>query len=89
MPDTHCLATPLLFLPFSLLLSCHRPARSPHLAGHKHRLYESWGFQPTPWVDPVWQEDAEKGRAVRQRRIMLVKPLSGPGLTKSPLGSLV
>jgi len=53
------------------------------------RLYDSWGFQATPWVDPAWQEDAEKGRAVRQRRIMLVKQLSGPGFIPSPLGNLL
>lgn len=45
------------------------------------RLYESWGFQHTPWVDPAWQEDAEKGRMVRQRRVMMIKPLSGPSLS--------
>jgi hypothetical protein len=45
------------------------------------RLYETWGFAATPWVDPVWQEDAEKGRAVRQRRIMLIKPLTGHSIS--------
>lgn len=52
------------------------------------RLYESWGFQATPWVDPTWQEDAEKGRAVRQRRVMMLKPLSGPGMSSKHLRSV-
>jgi hypothetical protein len=60
----------------SAVLACTHPAC---------RLYESWGFQHTPWVDPAWQEDAEKGRMVRQRRVMMIKPLSGPTLSPAHL----
>jgi hypothetical protein len=69
----------------------HAPARRQARADDTHaprthpahapcRLYESWGFQATPWVDPAWQEEAEKGRTARQRRVMLVKQLSGAGM---------
>ncbi|KAF8056439.1 hypothetical protein HT031_006296 [Scenedesmus sp. PABB004] len=49
------------------------------------RLYEAWGFEQTEWEDPLWREDAEKGRTGRQRRVMLTKQLSGPGLLAHPL----
>jgi hypothetical protein len=38
-------------------------------------LYTSFGFLPTTWVDPVWQEDAERARVGKPRRLLLVKPL--------------
>eukprot|EP00775_Hariotina_reticulata_P008576 gene8576-8758_t len=51
------------------------------------KLYESWGFSNTPWEDPLWLADAEKGKLGRQRRIMMAKRLSGPGLTELLLSS--
>lgn len=59
------------------------------LLAYKHyepavRLYEQWGFEATPWEDPLWMQDAEKGKMGRQRRIMMVKQLSGPALVASP-----
>jgi hypothetical protein len=47
-------------------------------------LYEQWGFEATCWEDPLWKQDAEKGKMGRQRRIMMVKQLSGPSLAASP-----
>eukprot|EP00882_Tetradesmus_deserticola_P004890 GHRQ01005153.1.p1 GENE.GHRQ01005153.1~~GHRQ01005153.1.p1 ORF type:complete len:275 (+),score=82.73 GHRQ01005153.1:250-1074(+) len=48
------------------------------------RLYAQWGFEATSWEDPLWKRDAEKGRLGRQRRIMMVKQLSGTALAASP-----
>jgi hypothetical protein len=39
------------------------------------RLYESFGFQVTSWVDPLWLADAEKGRVRQKRRLLLTRPL--------------
>jgi len=39
------------------------------------RLYESFGFQPTSWIDPLWLADAEKGRVRQKRRLLLTRPL--------------
>ncbi|KAF6256301.1 hypothetical protein COO60DRAFT_1627213 [Scenedesmus sp. NREL 46B-D3] len=48
------------------------------------RLYEQWGFEATSWEDPLWKQDAEKGKLGRQRRIMMVKQLSVQALAASP-----
>eukprot|EP00879_Flechtneria_rotunda_P015117 GHRR01015797.1.p1 GENE.GHRR01015797.1~~GHRR01015797.1.p1 ORF type:complete len:206 (+),score=68.38 GHRR01015797.1:350-967(+) len=53
------------------------------------RLYESWGFEATDWADPLWVEDAEKGKVGKERRIMMVKQLSGLRLTVDPLGGII
>lgn len=60
-----------------------RLAGGPELAlllAYKHyepamRLYGAWGFSATSWQDPLWLEDAQRGRLGRQRRIMLTRPL--------------
>ena len=50
------------------------------LLAYKHfepamRLYGAFGFSPTPWQDPLWLEDVQRGRLDRQRRVMLARSL--------------
>lgn len=40
-----------------------------------YRLYSSFGFVPTVWMDPDWQEDARRSRIGKPRRLLMVKPL--------------
>lgn len=86
MPLTvHCALSSVLADTSSLAFSCAPPCcclLSCRCACR--RLYEQWGFEATPWEDPLWMQDAEKGKMGRQRRIMMVKQLSGPALAASP-----